>query len=71
MRTTIEVAPDKRRIWRQWCKKFKLSSVKLFDKLIEKIEQRQQQEFYNSLPRPIKYVKPLENKRIRKFVYKK
>lgn len=66
MRTTIEIAEDKRRIWRQWCDKFKMSSVELFDKLMEKIEQQQQIAFYNSLPKPVRYVKPLEMRKVKK-----
>jgi hypothetical protein len=71
MRTTIEVSPDARMIWRRWCKHYGKTSPQMMDELMRRVRLKQQEIFYNSLPPPVKIAKPLQGKRLRKKYTKK
>lgn len=62
---TIPISEAAHRIWRQWCAAKLMTSTELMDALIDHVEQQKRKEFYNSLPMPSRYVKPLVAVKVR------
>jgi hypothetical protein len=71
MSTTIGINKIDLSWWRICCKKLGMTSEEAFSKFRRNVELRKQQEFYNSLPRPDSYCKPLYGIKIVKNYRKK
>ena len=66
METAIRVNKKNAIWWRDCCKRRNVSSVKLFTRFREGVGKHKDKKFYDLLPRPQDYVKPLQFKKIEK-----
>ena len=69
--TTIKIYQDDLQVWKRWCKHYGFCSPDMMQELIRRIMLKQQELFYNSLPKPVKIAKPLLGKKISKKYTKK
>ena len=66
MKTTVEVFTSDHKTLRQWAKAKNMKMAEFMSAWIQSVVNKKQQSFYNLLPMPNKFVKPLENTKIRK-----
>ena len=64
--STIAIYRDDRATWQAWCKAKGLNSADFIAAFIRHVKLHKQREFYNSLPMPNGYKRPLEGKYIEK-----
>ena len=64
--TTIKIYDNDLQVWKRWCKHYNFNSSEMMAELMRRVELKQQESFYNSLPMPVKTVKPLIGIKINK-----
>jgi hypothetical protein len=62
----LEISNDAHRTIKRWKRAKNMNSVEFVDAWIKSVQLKKQQEFYNSLALPSKYVKPLSDVKIHK-----